>query len=488
MSTLFKEVAQKLRTWRAGKPGHRPPFRPRMEALEDRLCPAADYFQWAAPADGLYSVVSNWRYSTDDINWGPARRAPTVASDYVQFDGTSTKKCTVDQSVLVKQLTMSVGGGGNDQIILSNNAPTYYYLEAQMNWTADGVQVNFSGTANQLIADGGSSIGSFKFTGAKGSFIVPSGPRGGTTTWNTGAASTTTAQIDIEGGPFDLKGTGSITSSYGGYDVWVGSQGTSYGTLKFDYGDGVGVVDVLDNGGDNAGYIVTAYNTTTGVGGKIITTANTFTVGNSMPVRNNGQVTVDTGVLGFDGSVAGTGYTAGASYFEPETNIQASTTVLHHGGLSCIKGFRQNGGTFQVGTGGATLVAGVGNSIDFEGGSIKFPGGQDYKTFTVTADNVMIHSTTVNMKLDGQSNAAGHFDQILSPDGKVDINAASTLNVTVNNALKSALYWDLIETQAGADDITGGGFGTVTPANTFNPQLGQILNVNQTTVYRFTAK
>src|SRR5262249_28327421 len=116
------------------------------------------------------------------------------------------------------------------------------------------------------------------------------------------------------------------------------------------------------------------------------------------------------------------------------------------------------------------------------------PGGQDYETLTISKGYMELHSTTVNMKIDGQSNAAGHYDQIKSPDAAIDIDAASTLNVTVNNVITSGTTWDLIVTTAGIDDITGGGFGNVTPANTFNPQLGQILNVGATTVYRFTAK
>jgi hypothetical protein len=353
-----------------------------------------------------------------------------------------------------------------------------------MSWPVDGVQINFSGTGNSLISAGGSSIQAFNFTGAKGKFTLPGGARGGTTVWGyTRANSNTTAQIDIEAGIFDLRGTNAITSTYGGYDVWVAPAAT----LEFDYANLVMVTDLFDNNNDNSGYIVTAYNGTTGVGGVITTSPNTFKVLNAMPVRNNGQVTIDTATLSFYHHVLGPAYTNGDSYYQPANNNLASTTVLHNGTLYCDEGFRQDGGTFQVGTGGATLGTSQDSAwVDFEGGYIKFPGNQDYETLNLSKGHVVIHSTTVNMELDGQSNAAGHFDQMKSDD-TININTASTLNVTVNNVITSGMPWDLIVSTAGNNDITGG-FGTVTPANTFNPQLGQILNVGATTVYRFTAK
>jgi hypothetical protein len=71
---------------------------------------------------------------------------------------------------------------------VEDRTPTFYSLTANMSWTADGVQINFSGTANTLISTGG-SLQSFKFTGAKGTFrLAMSGT--GTTTWNTRRNST----------------------------------------------------------------------------------------------------------------------------------------------------------------------------------------------------------------------------------------------------------------------------------------------------------
>jgi len=444
-------------------------FRPRVEGLEERWCPAVTYFQWKAAASGNWSVNANWNQSFDDVNWIPASRFPNISGvngDIAQFDGTGTGQCTVDRNISIQQLKITDGGNGNDQIVLGNSGgqnPTYFSLQGLLNWTADGVQINFSG-GNTLLSNGG-NIRSFKFTGAKGTFnIVSSGPGSSGTVWNTTANSTTNSKILVSGQTFDLQGTGKITSTYGADDVEVDPGGT----LKFDQGNNVTVADLFDNGGDGAGYIVTTYDSTTGQGGVVTTGATTFNVTNNMPILNAGSVTVDTGKLTFNNSVPGN--TSGVSYYQPSTNVQASTTILHNGQLGATKGFKQDGGKFNVGTGGARLQAGASVLADFEGGSINFPTGTDYETLTITQGILKIISTTVNMKLNGQNATAGNNDAIVCTAGSITIGSSSVLNITVNNALKSGLRWTMLITTLGINDIAGG-FGTITPVNKFSASI-----------------
>lgn len=127
-----------------------------------------------------------------------------------------------------------------------------------------------------------------------------------------------------------------------------------------------------------------------------------------------------------------------------------------------MDGFRQDGGKFAIGSGGATLDAGAGVIIDFEGGVINFPSGTDYETLNV-GKKLLIHNTTVNMKINGQSDAAGNFDRFLVA-GDIDINSASVLNISVNNTVAAGKSWVLFS--AFHANITGG-FGLITPINTF---------------------
>jgi hypothetical protein len=390
---------------------------------------------------------------------------------------------TLDEGVTIQTLKMMVGGGGSDQIVLGNSGgqnPTFYSLSAQMNWSADGVQINFSGTGNSLVCKGG-NIKSFDFTGAKGTFTLAMTGTG-TTTWNTAANSTTDAQIDVEGGIFDLKGTGSITSYYNGYDVYVAVAGT----LKFDYLDNVTVADLFDNGNDGSGYIVTIWDGTTGAGGTVTTTSNLFDVTNNMPIRNNGSVTVDKGKLTFNNVAIGSGRTNGVSYYQTSNNTQASTTVLHGGTLGSLDGLRQDGGNFNVGYGGAKIRIGDPTlSADFEGGYIKFPSAPstDYEVLTVSQGNLIIKSTTVNMKLNGQSGAAGNNDVIVCTAGTITIGNSSVLNVMVNNSVKSGLTWEMLISTLGIDKISGR-FNSITPLNTFT---ASIVNGGADTNYDLTA-
>jgi hypothetical protein len=187
LRTWLANLNRRLRRGRvkaASKKSSSPAFHPRVEALEERWCPASEYFQWKSMAAGVWSNIGNWNESHDDITWFPAVVPPgSQPTDVAQFDGTGTGTCTVDTSVSIQTLKMMVGGNGSDQIVLDSS------LSAQMSWTADGVQINFNG--NFLTCNGG-NIKSFAFTGAKGTFVLAMSGSG-TTTWNTTANSTTTA-------------------------------------------------------------------------------------------------------------------------------------------------------------------------------------------------------------------------------------------------------------------------------------------------------
>jgi hypothetical protein len=436
--------------------------------LEERWCPASEYFQWKSTAAGVWSNIGNWNESHDDINWFPAVIPPgSQPTDVAQFDGTGTGTCTVDTGVSIQTLKMMVGGNGSDQLVLDSP------LSAQMSWTADGVQININGSF--LTCEGG-NIKSFVFTGAKGTFVLAMSGSG-TTTWNTTANSTTTSQIRITGGVFDLQGTGSITSTYRDRDVYVFVGAT----LKFDYGNNAIVGDLFDNGNDNAGYIYLDYDGN-GNGGIVTTTANTFQVTNKMPIRTNGSVTVDTGQLSFKNSVPGSSGTNGVSYYQTPANIQASTTVLHGGLLGTSQGFRQDSGSFFIGAGGAKISAvGTGTSVDFEGGWIKFPTSPsvDYETLEITSGFLRLSATTVNMKINGGNSNAGQFDQIVCDAGSITITNRSVLNVTVNYTLTKGKSWPLLVSKLGTGDIAGD-FTSITPGNTFTDA---IRDVGATTVW-----
>jgi hypothetical protein len=250
-------------------------------------------------------------------------------------------------------------------------------------------------------------------------------------------------------------------------------------TLKFDYLKDAIVNDLFD---DSAGYIYTEFDGN-GNGGIVTTSANAFDVTNKMPLRNNGFVTVDTGILAFANSVADT---ANVSYYQAPGNIQASTTVLHNGLLGTAQGFRQDVGTFYVGAGGARISAvGLHTSVDFEGGWIKFPSSPstDFETLEITSGFLLLNATTVNMKINGGNTNAGQFDQIVCDAGSISIGLtnACVLNVTVNYTLTKHLKWPLLVSKLGINDITGN-FGTITPVNTFTGSIAND-NVNNHTIW-----
>jgi hypothetical protein len=340
----------------------------------------------------------------------------------------------VASSQPVQELDILVAGGGFDQIMIAAGK----YLEAKMDWTVNNVQIGLGDGASQLIADGGSSIGAFKFDGAKGLFILPGGAKGGTTTWSTSASSSTTAQIWIAGGMLDVKSTGKCTSTFGAVDVWVGYAGT----LKFDYDNGLTVSDLFDNNNDNAGYIYVGCSASSGLG--TVTTSNkAFDVANKMPIRNTGNLTVDTAELDFYGSVAGANNTNGYSYFMttdvPGRNPPAPTTTLKNGAvLLCDEGYVQGYGTLATADGTPVTVtsnlAGD-SSVYFLGGTIAFPGGTTYGTikFAVpTGAGANFDIGAVTMNVDPFPQGRWIADQI-STNGYFNFPAGSSMSLTINN-------------------------------------------------------
>jgi hypothetical protein len=140
----------------------RPFFRPSLEGLETRWCPST--YHWSAAAAGNWNTAGDWQvWNPNTSHWDNTGLTPTN-SDIAQFDGTSTKLCTVSASVALVELEITQASTGTDQIMIAAGQ----YLEAKLAWNKDNVQIGFGDTLSQLISDGGSTIQAFKFDGAKG--------------------------------------------------------------------------------------------------------------------------------------------------------------------------------------------------------------------------------------------------------------------------------------------------------------------------------
>jgi hypothetical protein len=438
-------------------------FRPSFEGLEPRWCPSI--YRWNAGQADNWNVQADWEVQDPNTGIWVANntgRAPSNA-DTAQFDGTSTKLCTVSASVTVVELDMKVGGAGQDQILLASGQS----LEGKMVWSVENVQIGFGATSSILKADGGSSIKSFTFDGAGGLFDINPGAGGGVTTWSTSAASSTKAQIYVEGGTFDVKSTGTCTSTYAGQDVWV----TANGTLNFDYGNSVTVSDLFDNNGDNAGFFYIGSGRASGLG-KATTSNTTFKVVNKMPIRNTGSLTVDTGELDFYRSVAGATKTDGLSYFMttdlPGPNPPAPTTILKNGAtLLCDQGYEQGFGSLTVADGTSVYMksnlAGD-SSVYFLGGTIAFPGGTTYGrlNFTLpTAAGVNFDIGSVTMKVNPSALGVWNADQITT-NGYFNFPTGSSMSLTINNSGGGVMQGYAYLLLSSNNLVESGTWGTVT--------------------------
>src|SRR5262249_21350557 len=127
-------------------PSRCPNFRPSLEGLEARWCPAI--YRWNAAAASNWSTQGNWQkwIPGNPGQWQNSNQIPTSA-DTAQFDGTSTKLCTVSSPQSVVELDISVGGGGFDQIMVGAGQN----LEAKFVWSVNNVQIGFGDSVSALI-------------------------------------------------------------------------------------------------------------------------------------------------------------------------------------------------------------------------------------------------------------------------------------------------------------------------------------------------
>lgn len=195
---------------RPASPRGRQPFRPRLEALEERWCPTAHYI-WTgdSPFGNDWTKSGNWR-SNDGGTTYPS------SGDYATFDGNeaSAQGCVIgDADITVKSIdTVSNWGGGANQTVTINAAKTLTIN--------GGVTIDSSWDSGALDIKGGlvMSYGTLTVTG--GSFTDSSATGTGTVTvsnagtvhWG-GSASTLAPALTVSTGTFNLGGGGNNLTS-----------------------------------------------------------------------------------------------------------------------------------------------------------------------------------------------------------------------------------------------------------------------------------
>src|SRR5262249_36760547 len=84
------------------KPTPRPSFRPRLEALEDRLAPATRIWDGGSPVHSNWATAANW---VGDV-------APLPGVDSLEFPGTAARKANTNDFVGAAFLGLAFTGSG----------------------------------------------------------------------------------------------------------------------------------------------------------------------------------------------------------------------------------------------------------------------------------------------------------------------------------------------------------------------------------------
>jgi hypothetical protein len=390
---------RRLITNRQRKPSPRKQnyFRPRLEALEERWCPATD--TWRATVSNLWSNPGNWSLN----------RIPLL-TDQALFDGgnvpigqANNKPVTVDQNVNPGSMTftnqytatMTINAG-----VLLDTANGFVLNPQNPQATAT---INF-GTNSKLQADaGGSAVYNFQFTGARATLYIKSG-----------ATLTSAGNLNSDTNS-DFLIAGSLTLANSAVDTFHGGAGI---TVSFGASMAIQAMNNQVLSDNNQGGIIENWGSFGYIG-----QVNSFT-GVDMAFLNHSTATLDKGTIEFQQSSAATnGYAvkmdAGSLALNDAVNVQL------------FNGYYQTGGTLSSDAATMNLV-GQQTKIEIDGGIVKMvvPGiANAFSALSINGGDLNFNGGEYDAKING---AGGQQDQI-KVAGNINIAGNSTLQVTAIN-------------------------------------------------------
>jgi hypothetical protein len=420
-------------------------FRPRLEALEERWCPATD--TWKATVSNLWSNPANWSLN----------RIPLI-TDQALFDGgnvpigqANNKPVTVDQNVNPGSMTftnqytatMTINPG-----VLLDTA-NGFVLDAQ-NPQATAT-ISF-GTNSKLQADaGGSAVYNFQFTGARATVYIKSG-----------ATLTAAGNLNSDTNS-DFLIAGSLTLANSAVDTFHRGAGitvSSGGSMAIQAMPNVVLSD------NNEGGIIENWGSFGYVG--LLLGNNTTTV--AMAFLNHSTATLDKGTIAFDEvSTATNGYAV---------KMDGGSLVLNHAvDVKLLSGYYQTGGTLTSLDAATMDLFGGQRIVELDGGIVNMviPGQANMPTtLNITGGDLNFNGAEYDARINGAGGGAGQADEI-NVSGNINIAGNSKLVVTALNRNPPVRnqVWDLLS--SGNKKITGT-FATTFPFGVHGPDPTQLSN------------
>jgi hypothetical protein len=411
----FKELtATKQRPSRAS-------FRPGVEALEDRSCPAAVNLYWDPTSGNNASLAANWDTNALGSGTHPAAAPGNIngETDSIYFDGTTGKggntNCTWDYTPTNTLDSVKFQNGWNQQVTFNDK---------------QGFSISISGS----VSTGAAPV--LKPNGISGANAVAAITLTGGTSFQVGVGSTLFLQSSGTGGAVFFAGDGQ-----------VGDYLDNSGTVSY-LGSGAIFVDYLKIPVHNIGVFQ--------VNGKGTSTA----PGSTLQVSGSDKTN-----------------TNGVSFYQNGSTAQ--TNILGAGTLWCVNDYTMTAGKLQttdslvdylqVGTGGSSPVDGT---VTLSGGTVNIdPGTNVYGTLDIigttlsNAPTVNVGSATLNFKVNmvkPQGGGANQSDRLIvgkSTTGsgalRVSYNGGTTtVSLQPQGTKTTDNYWLPILFGSEAGDVT----------------------------------
>jgi len=405
-------------------------FKPRLEALEDRRCPAQLTNVWAPPpnyTDLLFSDYNDW-----SMGYVPTQSDPAI------FDGkVSSLNCDLTMNATVDQLVFQNGyagtltidrsgpGGGYDLSVLSGANLTNLDPATNTNATSN---LAFADATSRLDLSGNNTFANFNFAGQNGEVRLLSG----TLNVQSNRASTTTANFQIIG-TLNLQNTatgnftqgawlniapGGVMNVSSSQIVMLNDQGTggiieNWGTVNF-----TGVANTTTT----IQMAFLTHGTVNLNGGGGISGTLAFT---SAQTIDNGGFVMDSGNLNLSGSIT----------------LSQTTTA----------GYLQTGGTLSVTDNAQAWISSRNTAGVINGGVVQFTSGTGFGKLDLLGNwnwNGGTYTVRIN-GAQGYTRQNPNSDSIFVGFGNLAIAAGPTgptLNILVQGALAQQQNWLILFT------------------------------------------
>ena len=388
--------------------------RPRLEWLEDRVAPAANF--WQGTAGGSWSVAANWSLGHTPI-----------ASDTLTFDTVAphTNTNSVDNIANLTVAGVNFTGGFSGQIDLSGNNLTVTDLTG-----TSGTITSSSGTPTLRVGPTGSDT----FGGVLAGKL--SLTKAGTGTLTLSANNTYTGTTTINGGTLELQSAGVYT--YSGGTIFINNGSTLLVSGKrYDFNSDTFVFD--SNGGGTINV------TATGLGGLQL-------LGATQIQSNGGARNTISGVLNTSPSSRFVVTMNVAPGTDPTTDLEVSANIFNAGSF-----LKTGAGTLTLS--GTNTYTGT-TTID--AGTLIVNGSDASSPVSLTAGSFQGTGTV-------KSNAA--TGGAINPGTAGTIGTLSTATGAFSSTLNGSTYQIDLSGPAAADQLLIGNGATINLA-------GGTLNVN----------